>query len=71
VRNPDAETNVVPPPTPIVGQRSGGVTHFKRHEHSLQRRVLDRHWIIEYHHYARFHLLGRRRAQPRGKVSET
>ena len=33
-------------------QGSDCVTHFERHEHSLKRRVLDRHWIIEDHHHA-------------------
>ena len=28
------------------------VTHFKRHEHGLKRRVLYRHWIIEDDHHA-------------------
>ena len=52
VRNADAEANLVPEPTPGCRQSSDGVTHFKRHEHSLKRRVLDWHRIIEDHHHA-------------------
>src|SRR6185369_1253108 len=36
VRNTDAEANVVPEPMPLLGQRSDGFTHFKRHQHSLE-----------------------------------
>src|SRR4029077_1571467 len=52
VRNPDAETNVMPPPTPRFRQGSDCVTHLKRHEHSLERRVFYWHRIVEDHHYA-------------------
>ena len=52
VRYADAEANVVPPPTPRFRQGSDCVTHFKRHEHGLERRVLYRHRIIEDHHHA-------------------
>ena len=36
----------------VSRQRSDGVTHFKRHEYSLKRRVLDWHWIVEDDHHA-------------------
>ena len=36
----------------VSRQRSDGVTHFKRHEHRLERRVLDWHRIVEDHHHA-------------------
>ena len=52
MRNADAEANVMPPPTPRFRQGSDGVTHFKRHEHRLERRVLYRHGIVEDHHHA-------------------
>ena len=52
VRNPDAETNIVTPPTPRFGQGSDGVTHFERHQHSLESRVLYRHWVVENDHHA-------------------
>jgi hypothetical protein len=51
VRNTDAETNVVAPSTPRLGQSTDCVTHFKRHQHSLERRVLDWHRIIEHDHH--------------------
>ena len=49
---PDAEANVVAPSAPRFCQGSDSVTHFKRHEHSLERRVLYRHRIVEDHHHA-------------------
>jgi hypothetical protein len=52
VCNADAEANVVSPPTPCFRQASDGVTHFKRHEYSLKRRVLYRHWIVKVDHHA-------------------
>ena len=52
VRDADAEANVVPQATPRFGQGSDGVTHFKRHEHGLERRVLYWHRIVEDHHHA-------------------
>ena len=52
MRDTDAEANVVSPTTPRFGQGSDCVTHFKRHEHRLKRRVLHRHRIIEDHHHA-------------------
>ena len=52
VRYANTEANVVSQATPRFGQRSNGVTHFKRHEHRLKRRVLYWHWIIKDHHHA-------------------
>jgi hypothetical protein len=52
VRNADAETNLVPEAAPGRRQSSDCVTHFKRHEYSLESRVLYWHWIIEDHHHA-------------------
>jgi hypothetical protein len=52
VRNPDAEANVVPQATPRFGQRSDCLAHFKRHEHSLERRVIYWDWIVEDDHHA-------------------
>jgi len=42
----------MPPPTPRFRQGSDCVAHFKRHEHSLKRRVFNRHRIVEDHHHA-------------------
>jgi hypothetical protein len=52
VRNPDAKANFVPEAAPGLRQSSEGVTHFKRHEYSLKRRVLDWHWVVEHYHHA-------------------
>src|SRR5262249_18434811 len=51
VCNADTETNVVPPPMPILSQCSNGVTHFERHQHSLQRGVFEGNRIIKYDHH--------------------
>ena len=51
MRDADAKANVVPPPMPRFGQGTDGLAHFERHQHSLERRVLDWHWIIEDHHH--------------------
>jgi hypothetical protein len=51
VRNADAETNLVPKAAPGIRQSPDGITHFKRHEHRLKRRVLYWHWIVEDHHH--------------------
>jgi hypothetical protein len=53
VRNADAKTDFVAPPTPRFGQGADGLAHFQGHEHSLERRVLDWHRIVEDHHRAR------------------
>ena len=42
-----------PEPTPRFGQGADGLAHFQGHEHSLERRVLDWHRIVEDHHRAR------------------
>ena len=55
-----AKPCAIPMPKPMscpsrrhsVSQCSNSVTHFKCHEHGLQRRVLDWHWIIENYHHA-------------------
>ena len=41
-----------PQPTPRFSQGPDCVTHFKRHEHRLKRRVLHWYWVIEDHHHA-------------------
>jgi hypothetical protein len=51
VRDPDTEANVMPEAAPRCRQRAESVTHFKRHEHSLKSRVLNRHRIIEHDHH--------------------
>jgi hypothetical protein len=51
VRNTDAEANVVIHSMPRFGQCADGLTHLKRHEHSLKRRVLHWHRIIQDDHH--------------------
>jgi hypothetical protein len=51
MRDTDPETNVVPEPTPLVGQTTDSISHFERHHHCLKRRVLHRDWIVEDHHH--------------------
>src|SRR5262249_12673689 len=46
----DAEPDIVPKPTPFLGQGVNAAAHFEGHQHGLQRRVLDRHRIVEDHH---------------------
>ena len=55
-----AGTYAIKPPLPYVpgGEGAGvvhtvgeGVTQFKRHEYSLEGRVLYWHWIVEDHHH--------------------
>ena len=52
VRNADTEANLMPQATPGFRQRSDCLTYFKGHEHSLKRRVLYWHRIVENHHHA-------------------
>ena len=51
VRYADAKANLVPEAAPGRGQSSQSVTHFKGHEHRLQRWVLHWHRIVEDHHH--------------------
>jgi hypothetical protein len=51
VGDADAEANVMSEPTSLLGQRSNNVAHFERHQHRLERWLLDWHWIVEHHHY--------------------
>ena len=41
-----------PEPTPLLRQRPDGVTHFERHQHGLERGVINRNGIIEDDHHA-------------------
>src|SRR6185312_6754576 len=52
MRHAIAEANLVPQATPRFRQGSDCVTYLKRHEHSLERRVLDWHRIVEDDHHA-------------------
>ncbi len=52
VRDADAEADVVPQTTPLLCQRPDGAAHFKRHQDSLKRGVLDWNRIIEDHHHS-------------------
>src|SRR5579863_8634169 len=52
VSDADAEANIMSQPTPLLGQRSNNLTHFERHQHRLERRLLDWHRIVEHHHHA-------------------
>ena len=51
VRYADAKADLVAQPTPLLSQCSNSIAHFERHQHSLERWVLDRHRIIEDHHH--------------------
>ena len=52
MRNADAEAKVMSPLPPLFRQGSDCITHFKSHEHGLERRVLYWHRIIEDDHHA-------------------
>ena len=51
VRDTNAEANIVAQSTPLLGQRSDGVPHFKRRQHRLESRVINRDWIVKDHHH--------------------
>src|SRR5579863_177065 len=51
VGDADADADLVAQPPTLLRQRSDDVTHFERHQHRLERRLLDRHWVIEHHHH--------------------
>jgi hypothetical protein len=42
---------VVPEPTPFLRQCANSITHFERHQHGLERRVLDLDRIVEDDHH--------------------
>jgi hypothetical protein len=48
VRYANAEADLVAQPTLLLGQRSNNVAHFERHQHRLERRLLDWHGIVEH-----------------------
>jgi len=52
VGDTDAKPNVVTKPPPFLRKRSDDVPHFERHQHRLERWLLDWHWIVKHHHHA-------------------